>query len=123
MAACGRVQAVRSVSNTSGPRSIAGGGGAPAVAVAPASVPATGMALTVRYRGSPTARARAHEASSSASPYRSRSPMMPWMARSRWIALTAESSATIATAPGPICSAWLRHQVTVRSVWATLCGG
>ena len=26
------------------------------------------------------------------------------------MALTADSSATIATAPGPICSAWVRHQ-------------
>ena len=39
------------------------------------------------------------------------------------LALTSDSSATIATAPGPICSAWLRHQVTVRRVWATLWGG
>ena len=24
---------------------------------------------------------------------------------------------------GPICSAWVRHHVTERSVWAILCGG
>ena len=65
----GEVQAVRSVSKASGPRSIAGGTGALRAGwSSPCSVPATRMPLTVRYRGSPTARARAHAASRRASP-------------------------------------------------------
>ena len=39
------------------------------------------------------------------------------------MALTADNSATIATVAGPICSAWVRHHVTLRRVWAILCGG
>ena len=71
----------------------------------------------------PTVTARAQAASRRVSPYLSRRRMIPWMARRRWMAFTCESSATIATAPGPICSAWVRHHVTLRRVWATLSGG
>ena len=72
-----------SVSNASGPRSIAGGAGG-VVGWVVAVFGAGGQdALDGAVRGSPTARARAQAASNGSSPYFSRSRMIPWMARSR----------------------------------------
>ena len=116
-------QAVRSVSNASGPRSIAGGVGACCgwiVAVFGAGDQDALDGAVARIpdgQGAGAGRIEAGIAVGVAQPDDPLDGAQPVDGVDR------ESSATIATAPGPICSAWVRHHVTLRSVWAILCGG
>ena len=53
----------------------------------------------------------------------SRSRMIPWMARNRWMALTRRELGDDRDRARADLFGLVRHHVTLRRVWAILCGG